>query len=1117
MNQRRMVGWIVVSALLLTLALNASDSASAPLALAADFSILLGRPTDHSITANVIPDTSGEISFEYGTTPVYGTETGATACTVGEPVEVVIDGLAPDTLYYYQLRFRATSGDPWTGGGQHSFRTQRAEGSSFTFTIVSDSHLGQYGGQTQDELALYSQTLANVLADQPDFHIDLGDTFAMDPSPLGTGMTEAEARAAYLVQRPYLDAISADIPHYQVLGNHENEEGWNWDDTFTEPDGSLAVRGIKYRKLFYPNPVPDDFYTGNADTSNTLIEGDRLHEDYWAWEWGDALFVVLDPFHYSLTWPNDDGAGYGGEGQDGEASGDRWDWSLGIQQYLWLKDTLETSDATYKFVFSHHVTGGSTPYGRGGITAAPYFEWGGHNADGTWGWDMERPAGEGWDVPVHQLMVDNGVDVFFHGHDHIFAMEELDGIVYWECPKPDDAGYTWEPYGYGYTENLYPDALAILPNSGYTRVTVSPAQVTVEYVRSYLPGDGTNGQVDCTIVVPAGGLVKHDLTVAVEPVGAGTTTPAVGTHSYLAGVAVNVTATSSGPYVFDHWSGACTGNSACQVTMDADKSVTAHFAEVPVGSVIHVADVGTASIKDLSNADLSITTSAAVAAGDAILIAYATDTTADLTLTVSDGAGNTYHPAGMALNQGNLRTYLFAAYDVTTLPSGSTITIHQGVVGTPTPAARAAVVSVFRGLAPVGALEQTCTASGSGTAPSSGAATTVAADQLLIGTVGTEGPAGDTAGTWENAFTAGPRTGTTATTTDAEITVSLGWRSVASAGSYTTAKSGITSRDWAALIATFKTVDSGISYIGNAGAAQNRTDGTSLAITTNAAVAAGDDILIAFAADPAANISSVTDSAGNTYNNVADVTNSGNVRTIILAAYNVTALPIGSTITINHASSTARTAVVSVFRGLADNAVLDQTQMGTGSGNLPSSGATAATTQADELLIGGIGTEGPHNDPPGVWMNSFTEGARLGTNFGSTGGGDTDITVALGWRIVGATSSYTAAKGSMPTSRDWAAAIATFKGPGPGASKLGDVNGDTVANSSDALIILSADAGLSTPQYCPMNCGDVNGDGLVNSSDALIILSYDAGLSVPFPVGTGTCPSSVTEPAGCTL
>ena len=82
-------------------------------------------------------------------------------------------------------------------------------------------------------------------------------------------------------------------------------------------------------------------------------------------------------------------------------------------------------------------------------------------------------------------------------------------------------------------------------------------------------------------------------------------------------------------------------------------------------------------------------------------------------------------------------------------------------------------------------------------------------------------------------------------------------------------------------------------------------------------------------------------------------------------------------------------------------------------------------------------------------------------------------------------------------------------------SKLGDVNGDGVADSTDALIILSADVGMNTTSFCPMNCGDVNSDGFVDSTDALIILSYDVGMYVPFPVGQPGCPSSVTQPPGC--
>ena len=84
-------------------------------------------------------------------------------------------------------------------------------------------------------------------------------------------------------------------------------------------------------------------------------------------------------------------------------------------------------------------------------------------------------------------------------------------------------------------------------------------------------------------------------------------------------------------------------------------------------------------------------------------------------------------------------------------------------------------------------------------------------------------------------------------------------------------------------------------------------------------------------------------------------------------------------------------------------------------------------------------------------------------------------------------------------------------------SLLGDVNADDLVDSTDALIVLSADAGINTSQFCPMNCGDTNADGVVDSTDSLIILSFDVGMPVPFPVGQPGCPATITPPPGCTL
>ena len=66
------------------------------------------------------------------------------------------------------------------------------------------------------------------------------------------------------------------------------------------------------------------------------------------------------------------------------------------------------------------------------------FEWGGYTDEGVWEFDEQRPD---WDLPIHQLMVENGVTIFFQAHDHIFARQELDGVVYQSVPNPADDTY----------------------------------------------------------------------------------------------------------------------------------------------------------------------------------------------------------------------------------------------------------------------------------------------------------------------------------------------------------------------------------------------------------------------------------------------------------------------------------------------------------------------------------------------------------------------------------------------------------------------------------------------------------------------------------------------------
>ena len=112
--------------------------------------------------------------------------------------------------------------------------------------------------------------------------------------------------------------------------------------------------------------------------------------------------------------------------------------------------------------------------------------------------EQKRP---GWEMPIHDLFVKTGVTIFFQGHDHLFARQELDGVVYQSTPNPADNTYQ------AFNREAYRSG-DVLPNSGHLRVTVSPDEARVDYVRSFLPGDETdgrkNGDVAFSYTIPAG-------------------------------------------------------------------------------------------------------------------------------------------------------------------------------------------------------------------------------------------------------------------------------------------------------------------------------------------------------------------------------------------------------------------------------------------------------------------------------------------------------------------------------------------------------------------------------------------------------------------------------------
>ncbi|MCX6230430.1 MAG: metallophosphoesterase [Bacteroidetes bacterium] len=419
---------------------------------AQNFTELLGRPTNNSITMNVLFDQQVDVYCEYGS--ISGTYTNTTATLIANanvPLEIDFTGLQTNTKYYYRTRYRSSgSTSAFLAGTEHSFHSPRPAGSSYTFAIEADPHL-----DTNSNPAAYTLTLQNIYAKNPDFLIDLGDIFMSEKLPV---QSQTEITNRHILFRSYFNEVCHSVPLFLVIGNHEGELGWLLNGT----DTCLPVKASKTRKKYYPNPFPNSFYTG--DTTNQPFIGFR--GNYYAYEWGNALIVVLDPFWYSLVKGN-------------------WGWTLGTTQYNWFKNVLTTSQAKFKFVFCHNLLGGKGSDARGGTEYVDFFEMGGYNSDTTWGFTTYRPS---WQKTIHQLMVDNHVQIFFHGHDHLYDKQDKDGMVYQEVPQPSNRNITnTQATNYGYVTGV------IMPGRGYLLVTVSDSNAKVDYFKTYLSNEATTG------------------------------------------------------------------------------------------------------------------------------------------------------------------------------------------------------------------------------------------------------------------------------------------------------------------------------------------------------------------------------------------------------------------------------------------------------------------------------------------------------------------------------------------------------------------------------------------------------------------------------------------------
>ncbi|MFM8385244.1 MAG: metallophosphoesterase family protein [Planctomycetia bacterium] len=406
-----------------------------------DLDVVLGVPTREGVIVSVRALVDLEGCVAYGPVGGPSRRTDMQSFPAGKAVELRLSGLAPGTAHVLVPLTRRTPSDGLEPGASMRFVTGRPRGTPFTFTVQADSHLDHPMAPV-----LYDRSLRAASTSRPDFHVDLGDTFMVDKH----GKDFRASRALFEAQRWWFSRVG--VPVFLVQGNHDGEAG----SRDRGQPGDMPRWSRALREELFPQPPPDP--------SLVVPLGDLppFPAQAYAFEWGDAQVIVLDPF--APTRPAR------GRVQDG------WDWTLGPEQHAWLARTLASSEARIRFVFIHHLVGGLTREGRGGAEAARLYEWGGHDPDGTRSFEQRRP---GWGTPVHELLQRHGPAVVLHGHDHFYAHQQADGVTYQMPPQPSNPGGNAQRNAqeYGYRQGTF------LDGPGFMRVQVGASAARLEYVR----------------------------------------------------------------------------------------------------------------------------------------------------------------------------------------------------------------------------------------------------------------------------------------------------------------------------------------------------------------------------------------------------------------------------------------------------------------------------------------------------------------------------------------------------------------------------------------------------------------------------------------------------------
>jgi calcineurin-like phosphoesterase family protein len=394
----------------------------------------LARPTETSIHISAMTsETAAEATVELRPVGKPDWERPQPTLKVSsyEMLDWDIHDLSPATRYEYRVLLKQGADESLRPTATGSFTTQRKRPANYTVVLMTDPHVGYFPSGSKPALTL-DQVVANAARAPAEFVLDLGDNVAWRGSREHPQTNTDGALSAYARYRKQIGPLSNHCPHFAVIGNWAGESG-------KFPKESIQMTAAVRHRLL---PGPND---------RTYPQGGSAGEDYYAFTWGDALYVILNIQTYTKPSKPDELPSLMVDVNGIE------DWTLGERQMQWFETTLKNATERFRFVCMHHAAGGNagdpsnTLYGRGGA----------------------RACHTGEQARIHALMKKHHVQVFFYGHDHVFVDDVVDGIHY---TLPGSCGAPWK---FNKEETGYERSWA---DSGHAQLDVTPEKATVTFI-----------------------------------------------------------------------------------------------------------------------------------------------------------------------------------------------------------------------------------------------------------------------------------------------------------------------------------------------------------------------------------------------------------------------------------------------------------------------------------------------------------------------------------------------------------------------------------------------------------------------------------------------------------